>query len=279
MTAFRSFVAVLAVAGSLAVSSALAAPTNAPTPAAPVPAPHKAVYSMTMVQAKSPGTVVSVAGRMFYEWRDACDAWTTDQKFALDYVYTEQQSTRFNSHYTAWEAKSGENYSFAVKRTRDGELVEEYRGTARRAKAGGEAKYVKPEEQNLPLPNGFYFPTAHTMKLIQQAKAGQKVLNATMFDGSDGEGAVEVNAVLGASTPKDPSADPSAIANPLLDSPAHKVRLAFWNDEPQSELPEYEMTLVLHDNGVVSGMRIDYDDFSIQGRLIALDALPVGKCR
>lgn len=259
-------------------SLAGAAPATAAAANAPAgPAPHKAIYTMTMVTSKQPGQIVNVSGRMYYEWRDGCDAWTTDQKFALDYVYAEQNSTRFNSHYTAWESKAGNDYSFAVKRTRDGELVEEYRGTAKRAKAGvGTAKYVKPEPESLELPNGFFFPTAHTMSIIRKANEGQKFFNAQMFDGSDGEGAVEVNAVLGPRVEKDPSA---AVQSPLLDTPARKIRMAFWGADPNAALPEYEMTMTLHDNGVVSGMRIDYDDFSIQGRLTAIDTLPAAKCK
>ncbi|MDB5367483.1 MAG: hypothetical protein JWM77_3410 [Rhodospirillales bacterium] len=268
-----------AAAVPLWVAPVRAAPATAVAPVAPAttPAPHKAIYSMTMVQSKQPGQIVSVAGRMYYEWRDGCDAWTTDQKFALDYVYAEQNSTRFNSHYTAWESKAGNDYSFAVKRTRDGELVEEYRGTAKRAKAGiGTAKYVKPEAESLELPNGFFFPTSHTLSLIRKANEGQKIFNAQMFDGSDGEGAVEVNAVLGPRVEKDPS---TQVQSSLIEGPARRVRMAFWGADPNAALPEYEMTLTLHDNGVVSGMRIDYDDFSIQGRLTAIDALPAAKCK
>src|SRR5579859_4681049 len=111
-----------------------------------------------------------------------------------------------------------------------------------------------------------------------------------MFDGTEGGGASHYNVVM--LKPKTNTALDASIKNPLLNSPSHRVRIAFYpaagtsdakagaSDDPDtgSEQPEYEMTMTLHDNGVVSDYDYDYQDFSVHGKLEAIQALPRPRC-
>jgi hypothetical protein len=77
--------------------------------------------------------------------------------------------------------------------------------------------------------------------------------------------------------------DPKFADNPLLKSPAHRVRLAYFpaEDEKGNSFgaePDYEMTMILHENGVVSSMQIDYEQFSLKGNLSALEPGQKPKC-
>jgi hypothetical protein len=276
----------------------LARPAAAAAASPPVPAAsasmvaHRALYTVSMTSARPGGAYVDVNGKMFYEFADCGDAWTSNQKFLLHYFSADGPEVRFDSDYSSWESKAGDSYTFSVRRARDGEVVEEYRGQAKRrgAAAGGLAEFTKPERKALKLPPHFLFPTAQTMKLIEHADRGDKFFNAELFDGTDGGGALQVNAVvLGAS--KKP--DDLSLKSPLLDPPAHRVRIAFYPAEgapadadPEGEAaaqtttdqPDYEMTMTLHDNGVVSDMTIDYEEFSIHGRLQSIESRPRPHC-
>ena len=250
---------------------------------APVQAAHKALYSMAMVSSKST-QVVNVEGEMYYDFTDACDAWNSNQKFSLNYLYAESAGEKLNSQYTSREAKDGSYYDFAVRRSKNDQLEDEFDGKAvRNADGTGNANYVSPEKKDFALPKNFYFPTQHTVAIITQAMKGNHIFNAQMFDGSDGQGAVEVNVVVGDAI-KPGDVDAKFADNPLLQSPAHKVSLAFYpadtgdkTAEPESE-PDYQMTMILHENGVVSSMQIDYDDFSLKGTLKEIEAAPPPKC-
>jgi hypothetical protein len=247
----------------------------------PVPASHKATYNMTLVSSKS-SSVVNVTGQMTYEFSDACDSWNSSQKFSLDYVYADEPEAKFDSQYTSNEAKDDSHYDFAVRRLRDDQLEEEYAGSAHRAADGtATASYTTPEKKEMDLPKGVFFPTAHTLKTISEAMQGHHIYNGELFDGSDGEGALEVNAIMGES-PK-PDVDDKLAADPLLKVPAYRMRLAFYPPDTQRQgqaeaEPDYEMTMIMHENGVVSSMQIDYDQFSIKGELQAIEAIPVPKC-
>jgi hypothetical protein len=265
--------------GFLVPSASFSQPAD---PTSPVPATHRATYAMSMVSSKS-SSVVNVSGTMNYEFADACDAWSSSQKFALDYVYADEPEAKFDSQYTSNEAKDDSHYDFAVRRLRNGEPEEEFSGSAHRNPDGtGTVSYATPVKKDMDLPKGFYFPTAHTLKVIGEAMQGHHIFNGELFDGSDGEGALEVNAIVG-DVVKPVLDNDQLAANPLLQAPAYKVRMAFYPPDTkrkgQEEAePDYEMTMIMHANGVVSSMQIDYDQFSVKGDLQSVEAIPAAKC-
>jgi hypothetical protein len=249
-----------------------------PASASPVTfAPHKAIYAMSLAAAKGGASgIVDVRGKMLFEWLDSCEAWTTDQKFALQYVYNNGPAVQFASHYSAWEAKNGESYSFSVRRLRNGEISEEIRGSAVRAPDGtGSATFSKPAKTTIELAPGVVFPTAHTLKMLELASQGERFYNTMMFDGSDGEGPVEINVFIGQVTTERGSTN---VKSDLLTRPARHVRMAFFPSDGDSSQPEYEMTLTLLDNGVVSELKIEYEDFTLKGLLESIEAVAAPRC-
>jgi hypothetical protein len=263
-------------------------------PAAPVPASstvlasHKALYSVTLTGTRPGGDYLDVSGKMILEFTDACDAWTTSQKSLLRTVTGEGTEAISHSDFAAWESKAGDDYKFSVRQTQDGD-TSEFRGRAKRNGQGdtGTAEYTKPERVSYKLPPHFLFQTAQQVKLIDTAKKGDHFLSGDMFDGSEGGGSAHFNAVI---LKLNPDRAGSVLKDPLLDSPVHRVRVAFYppagtgdqNDGKAAadtgEQPEYEMTMTVHDNGVVSDYDYDYQDFSVHGQLQAIQALPRPHC-
>ena len=112
----------------LAAISLMAFPVWA---ADPVMASHKAIYKMNMVSSKTT-SIVSVDGQMYYDFSDSCDAYASDQKFALNYVYADEPEAKLNSQFTSHEAKNFSSYDFAVQRTKNGNPEEEFVGSTSR---------------------------------------------------------------------------------------------------------------------------------------------------
>jgi len=274
------------------------------TSAAPPPpvnsavlASHKALYTVTLTSTHPGSDYLDVSGKMILEFTDACDAWTTSQKSLLRTVTGEGTEALSHSDFAAWETKDGSDYKFSVRQTQDGD-VSEYRGRAKRNGPGdsGSADYTKPEKTHYVLPPHFVFQTAQQVRLIEYARKGGHFLSGDMFDGSEGGGAAHFNAVVLKTPAKDSAAN---LKNPLLDSPLHRLRIAFYppagvddksdkkadGQKPDgqtagdsNEEPEYEMTMTVHDNGVVSDYDYDYQDFSVHGQLQAIQTLPRPHC-
>lgn len=255
-----------------------AAPANAAGAAVGAAAniqPHRAVYKMSLLSARNSSKVSDVRGRMLFEWADACDGWTTEQRFQLRFVYAEGDEMAMTTNYTTWEAKDGRRYRFNVRKLINGEEDEEVRGDARLAKDGtGTATFTKPEPQDMELPPHTMFPTAHTLAVLDHASAGDTFFNRIVFDGADAEGATEVSTVIGAAIQtKDDAAEPL-----LKDKKAWPVRMAFFPLKSDSAQPEYEMSLRLLQNGVAESMQIDYGDFTVNAILEKVEPLPKSGC-
>jgi hypothetical protein len=141
----------------------------------------------------------------------------------------------------------------------------------------GTADYTMPDGVSFALPQGALFPMAHSIGMAQAVRAGETFYNAVIFDGSDEEGPVEINTFIGKAVDgRSALADSPNLDMALLESPAHEVRLAFFPLEKDTAAADYEMNLVFHDNGVISDMEIEYDDFTITQKLIAIEPLEDG---
>ena len=239
--------------------------------------PHRALYTMSLGRANGDAGVVSATGTMSYQWGESCDGWTVEQRYRLKMAYAESPDVSIASNFVTWEAKDGLRYRFNQKETRNGAEDEEIRGSAKldRPGQGGAADFEKPAGKNFKLPPGMLFPSAHTIFLIDKAKAGENFVSKHIFDGATVEGAVLVSAVIGAKVEPDAEAKKQS---PLLDRPGWRVRLAFFPADPKAEKPDYELGMLLLDNGVSRDMVIDYGDYAIRAKLDDIEALPKPGC-
>jgi hypothetical protein len=240
-------------------------------------APHRALYTMSLGGTHGDAGVTAASGTMAYQWGESCDGWTVEQRYRLKMGYAESPDVGISSNFVTWEAKNAQRYRFNQKETRNGNADEEIRGEAKVNGAGKDAsvEFEKPEAKTLTLPPGVLFPSAHTIFLIDKAQAGENFVSRQIFDGATADGAVLVSAVIG------PKVEPDAEAakkSPLLNRPGWRVRLAFFPADQKAEKPDYELGMLLLDNGVSRDMVIDYGDYSIRAKLDDIEALPKPGC-
>ena len=239
--------------------------------------PHHAVYSMSLGGTHGDAGVTGAGGTMAYQWGETCDGWTVEQRYRLKMAYAESSDVSISSNFVTWEAKDASHYRFNQKETRNGTESDEIRGQAKLdgPDKGGAVEFEKPEAKTLKLPAGTLFPSAHTIFLIDKAKAGENFISKQIFDGATVENAVLVSAVIGAKVEPD---EESAKKSPLLNRPGWRVRLAFFPADQKAEKPDYELGMILLDNGVSRDMVIDYGDYSIRATLDDIEALPKPHC-
>jgi len=238
-------------------------------------APHKALYEIKMVATRSGSQIVNISGQMFYEWKPTCDAWVTDHRFTLFYEYADSPGMKVSSDFSTYETFDGESFNFSARRKRDNTLYQELRGQANLVnEQGGKATYTIPDELNFNLNQDALFPMSHTVEMIKQAKSNKKFFQSTVFDGSDDEGPVEINTFIG----KPVNAMTLVNGNDnidmsLINTPAWQVRMAVFPKLDPRAQSDYEMSMVFHENGVISDMLVEYDDFSVTQSLVALEKL------
>lgn len=241
--------------------------------------PHKALYDIDLVATRSGSQIVNISGKMFYEWKPTCDAWITDHRFSLFYEYADSPSMRVTSDFSTFETFDGESFSFSARRSRNRNLYEELRGQATFADKGGEAVFTMPDDLTFNLSNGSMFPMAHTVEMVRKARENKKFFTAVVFDGSDDEGPVQINTFIGKPANAMQVVEPSDdLDMSLLNTPAWNVRMAVFPTLKDEETSDYEMSMIFHENGIISDMLIEYDNFSVTQKLVALEKLEGDQC-
>ena len=236
--------------------------------------PHRAFYKMSTKQTASSTALLNVEGRLSFEMRELCASWTVEQRYVMLYQRDDGSETHINTFLSSWEGKTGEQYKFFVKRDEsDGvEKVIEGKGIVPKNKVRGTVKFSQPEPKQITLNKGTLFPAGHTVALIQAAKSKKKIARNFLFDGTEVEPAALVNSIIGVQK--------TYLGGlPQLDKTTYwPIRMAFFSAEKQQLEPDYEITINLHDNGVVSGLILDYGDLIIDVELMEMDYLQRAAC-
>lgn len=244
-------------------------------------ASHKAIYDIHLVSAKNGSQVIDVRGKMFYSVRKSCDGWISDHKFNLTYEYSGAPSVAVDTQFTSFESFDGKTLNFSSSSLKNGEYDKELRGRAHLVSDGPQdkssARFSMPEDLSYPLSQATLFPAAHTEKLIETAEQGKKIFKATVFDGQDENGPVEINAVIGKPIAADTA---SEFDKSLVGVRGWNARLAVFpeQDDGNESMSDYEMSMQFLENGVVKDVTIDYHDFSVLQKLVALEPVKAEEC-
>jgi hypothetical protein len=272
-------VIVLAVAG--AVGGALVAlPRGTPTPTSAETAalvadthftPHRALYDLKLVNTKPGGKINNVTGRMMFAWDDACEGWTIEQRLDMDYQYEGGGGQNTKTSLATWESKDAQRFRFAVRRATNGKTTEAFSGYAQMASTAM-AHYTEPADMDVPLATTTLFPTLHTLELLHQAKAGNRIFTREVFDGADEQGRNTISAFIG--NPQTVMNIPGVPHAKLLAGRAWPVRMAFFAPDNTSGMPDYEMSMLLQENGIARTLTIEYSEFAVEATLRELEPLP-----
>ncbi|MDF1791156.1 MAG: DUF1849 family protein [Thalassobaculaceae bacterium] len=239
--------------------------------------PHRALYKVSLEKAASSSSIIGVRGRMGFEWRDACDGWAVEQRYAMEFSRADGDGSVIQSTYSTWESKAGDIYRFFVKRDRGGG-EERIEGKAVMplplGSAPGKVTFSEPEQQELALPAGTLFPTEHTIRMIDAATSGRRFLRAPVFDGGEPEAPSLISAVLG----KGRSDVPPPIAAEAAQGTYYPSRMAWFGPESEGAEPDFEMSIEVLANGVARSILVHYSDFSVRMTLEELEALPPPSC-
>ncbi len=242
---------------------------------------HKAIYDVKLLSAKNGSQIVGISGKMTFSWKPSCDGYITDHSFKLRYDYADTDPSFIESHFTTYENLKHDELQFSSRRARNGTEEERIRGSATPAKA----IYQLPEPATMVFSSQPIFPTRHSVELIESAINHKKFLSNAVFDGSDMEGIMNISTVIGSAKTnqifiqkmKDQKI-PTSVDQALLKGTSWPLRMAFFAATEDQPNADYEMSLILHENGVISDMVIDYSDFTIRQKLVSLEKIPADHC-
>ena len=238
--------------------------------------PHRATYRMSLGAATPGSGVIGARGAMEYRFAERCDGWTVENRtyLLLDYEGEGEVETAWD--FASWESTDGLGYRFRVRHTRDGKVVDVFRGVAELAARGGAgvARFSSPNDAAVDLPRGTLFPTEHLALLLDAARDGGGHLVRTVFDGTSLKNPYRISAFI---KEVEGGGKPFAAAG-LSENRTWRMNLAFYPVAQADPLPEFEIRVLYRADGIADGIRQDFSSFSVDLSLNHIEILPPPEC-
>lgn len=242
--------------------------------------PHKAIYILHSRQVPGAEETVTADGMLIFEWIDTCDGWSINQraKLRLGGGDEDEEEAGFEWRQITWESKDGRRYRYQSEEFRNGEKGDQRRGEASFEASGkGAVTTALPTRGQHDLPAGVMLPTAHSLRLLQAATAGEGFLSANVFDGTVSDEPITITAALGPGTLHWHDQDKQFPALATVQSRA--VDLAFFLDPGPEGMPDFEQSLQVYDNGIIGKMAFSFAGIPMEGELRQLDVSAKEKCK
>ncbi|CAJ1369674.1 unnamed protein product [Effrenium voratum] len=239
--------------------------------------PHQAVYDMKLGEKEDNSGISGLSGRMVYEFAgNACEGYSVNFRFVTRFQNADGGSQVTDLQTTSFEEPQAESYQFLSKTFVDQELVEESKG---KATAGTQTKTINlkaPSEKSLEIGHEVLFPTEHLLTILESAENGVPFISADIYDGAEsGEKVYATTTVIGSKTVSPVKADTEDPDAPLAGLNYWPVTVAYFDpgaEDATGELtPVYQLSFWLFQNGVSGHLTLDYGDFTIKGKMAALE--------
>jgi hypothetical protein len=237
--------------------------------------PHRALY---IVHLKSPTSGISDAnGAAATTLEKTCDGWISTSRMTTDLSTEDGDEVRMDSRLSGWESTDGTLYRFVASND-FGDNKESFKGNATSNGPNGPAKveYSVPTQTTLPLPVDTLFPVAYLRRLIERARAGDRMVTAVTFDGTEAVGPRQATAFI-RPAPK-PGADLAAKLGDHAGEAAWSMRIAYFPTEGSALTPDFEVEAVQLESGIVTSILADYSDFSVILDLQSIEPLDAPRC-
>ncbi len=253
----------------------------------PVLVPHRAIYDLTLGEARGNSQVVGVRGRILYDFAgNACDGYSLQFRQVSELDSGEGKTTTSDLRSKTWEGGDAKSFKFASQNFLDQNLVNSVDGQAKHNPAATAVDLVKPEQKVVDLDPAVVFPTQHMLRVIEAAQAGKTILDFPVFDGSDtGEKVYNTLTVIGRKLTNDERKHQDAAANePKLAGVARWPVTISYFDKSKSEqkgeqTPVYSIGFELYENGLSRALSLDYNDFTVIGTLTTLEFKEAKPCK
>ena len=247
-------------------------------------AAHRAIYEMTLDDARSASGITGIDGRMVFEFTGSeCDGYSLNMRMVTQMTDSQGQTNLTDLRSSTWEQGDGQKFRFQSAQYLNDKLGDVTMGRAVR-ETPNEAVQVKlsqPSTAELNLSGPLLFPTQHSFALIAAARTGQGLFQARVYDGSEkGQKVYDTTAFIGTEVRPgdDPKLEQVAKDKGLGELPSWPVSIGYFEAKGGDLTPSYQIDFRLYENGVSRELLIDYGDFSIHGTLTSLEYLKAPEC-
>ena len=246
--------------------------------------PHRAVYDLSLKEASDRSGIRGIQGRIVYEMTGSkCEGFSVRFRFFTE-VSTARKSFTNDQRTTSYESGDGRMFTFVNQSYLNGQLEQELKGKADRGNGATNIVLSKPEANEFELGDAI-FMTEHVGQIIDAAQREQTILTAKVFDASDkGDELVDTTAIIGKKRDEVAKIDgeTDAVSKQFEGQIGWAVSVSYFStsgaDGQGERLPVYQVSFILHENGVSRGLKMQYDDYALKGDLKNIEFLSQEPC-
>jgi hypothetical protein len=278
------------VALTLASSGVFALGTTAALAGPPAVAflPHQALYDLSLMKTRNNASVNTVRGRILYNFSgNACEGYTSDFRQVSEIESGEGKNTLSDLRSSSWEDAAGKSYRFKIDTKTNDSDANDVDGVAERTGDHIIVKLKQPTQKTFTLAGSTVFPTEQIERIIAAARDGKRLLQLTVYDGSDnGEKVYNTLTVIGQQIPGDRTVtapDASTKDDQMKALTRWPVTVSYYDHDAKAnsgeQTPAYAMSFELYENGVSRSLVLDYNDFVLAGAMGKFDVKANKPCK
>lgn len=240
---------------------------------------YRAVYDLSLGPEANKAGYASLSGRLVYELNGSdCEGYVLTQRVLTRIEMLEGQVVYEDTQSASFEDVLEGSFQFITRSMLNNKINLEARGIALHGEKGTTLSRSEPSQLDKTLPKEVLFPSAFLKRVVREAKAGERFLTATIFDGYDqGDQALRASISIGRGSAFKQADE---VLAPLAGVRFWPLRIAYFpaSDASETMVPLFSLSVDLFDNGVSGNLQIDYADFMIVGKMVELKLLSMQAC-
>jgi hypothetical protein len=248
---------------------------------------HRAIYDLSLAGSTGRSGISGADGRMVMELTgSACEGWSVSFRRVMELRPAEGNVKLLDTQIASWESGDGLSMRMTQKEYIDNTLETDTKLSAEFPGRGepGHGHMDLPNPGDFDLASGTIFPIEHQLRLMTAAEGAGARDVSYVFDGSSGTKVFKAITFIGKK--KDAGASPAAASNKdvaaLAKMPSWPISISFFEasggNASGEELPSYQVSFTLYQNGVAENLVMDYGDFAVSGKLSGLEFLKQADC-
>ncbi len=247
-------------------------------------APHRAVYEMQLDETATAKNIAGVEGRMVFDIAGSiCTGYTLENRMVTRIVDAEGVEVVSDIRSSTWEDSQGERFRFKSLQYLNNELTDNLEGRAERETAGGPITITleTPREAQFKIEEEVQFPTQFSLRILEAARAGERVIQSHVYDGSEtGDKLFATTTFIGQEIAPGEDSDADLPGRDrLAELRSWPVSISYFEAGASNDsVPTYQLSFRLYENGVSQKLRIDYGTFALTGELSALEFHEADAC-
>ncbi|MBI2719249.1 MAG: DUF1849 family protein [Rhizobiales bacterium] len=246
-------------------------------------AAHRVIYDLKLARTSDGASLSSAEGRLAFEVQgSACAGWTVNFRMVNRFAPSEGDSRTVDTQSTAFESGDALELQYSQREFLNNKPQGETRISVERKATDAETAGTLQSGDGKPftVPAGALFPMQHQLHLMDLAASGGDRDTSVVYDGSDGANSYRAITFIGKK--KEAGANARDTGNGqarlLKDLPSWPMSISYYSLAGNSDTPSYQVTFDLYQNGVATGLVLDYGNFVLNGELRQLELLTSDPC-